>query len=697
MKKVFILFISLLLLTSCFGKNKEVVNNKDTDEEEIIYMNNYDGIKTDVFKPYKENIEPNNAWILDGSGSFESDKNKKTIVIDANSEVSLSASGVTFKNNTYNVSFDVECVDDLSINLNIASDRVYLNNEVNVGNNSFDFVNNGETDYDIKISFVLNNTSDKEINVEINDFSISSSKKTIGTRINQVGYLSNLEKEVVFNYNPGNYFGIYDSDNKLVYIGETSKGIFENDSAEMLYKGFFKDLVDSGTYYIKSEFGTYSYDFNINDDVYGELLESTTFFLYLQRCGQKTEDEYLGHDICHSDLAKYWSYTKEIYLDLSGGWHDAGDYGKYLVTTNKVIADLEFAYIYGDNKSESLLSELRYGLDFVLKTQTDYGVTYNKVVTQNFADFVSPEYDTEQVYALYPWTLTTASFAGITGLAYEIYKDSDNEYASKCFDAHKRAIEYLLNNQSSNEKNPDDFNVGTYYDDNESDERLFAYSVAYKLDKKEEYLNKIKEILSSGVDVDSKTANCRVYAYISLLDSLDMTSDFYMSVKDKLNSECDSLANGVNSNVYGYPYMTYLWGSNQHTCDGVNELLLGARYLKDERYLVKASEAFGYILGMNTLDMSFVYGFGYNYPASVHSRLASSKGVNIIKGAMVNGVSQYLSEGIVGDYFDENSPIAKRFVDNKDSYSNVEAAINYNSALILSLSLLDFANSNKLE
>ena len=88
MKKVFILFISLLLLTSCFGKNKGVVNNKDTDEEEIIYINNYDGIKTDVFKPYKENIEPNNAWILEGSGSFKSDKNKKTIVIEANSEVS---------------------------------------------------------------------------------------------------------------------------------------------------------------------------------------------------------------------------------------------------------------------------------------------------------------------------------------------------------------------------------------------------------------------------------------------------------------------------------------------------------------------------------------------------------------------------------------------------------------------------------
>ena len=699
MKKIFILFISLLLLTSCFNKKKDVVDNNDEDER-IIYVNNYDGIRSDFLKTYDEEVDPNDAWSISGNGSFESNINKKIVKLNANSSVLLSSSGIMLKNNYYNVSFKIICEDEVSINFNIASNINYLKEDIvaSSGENtySFDF-SNAYTDYDVGINFNINNYSDKEISVEINDFSISSSNRTIGTRINQIGYLSNLEKEVVFNYNPGNYFGVYDTNNNLVYVANISKSIYESDSNETLYKGFFKNFNTNGTYYIKSEFGNYSYEFNVGDDTYSELLESAIHFLYLQRCGQETNDEYLGHTICHSDLAKYWSYTNEIYLDLSGGWHDAGDYGKYLVTTNKVIADLEFSYLYGDNKSESLLSELRYGLDFILKTQTEYGATYNKVVTQNFADFVSPEYDTSQIYALYPWTLTTSSFAGITGLAYEIYKDSDSEYAKKCLKAHNEAIEYLMENGSSNEANPVEFNVGTYYDENESDERLFAYSVAYKLNKESKYLDKIKELFNSGIDADSKNANCRVYAYISLLDSLDMTSDFYLTVKDKLKSECDGLSDGIMANVYAYPYSTYSWGSNQHVCDAINELLLGTRYLSDERYLTRASESINYILGMNTLDMSFVYGFGYNYPSSIHSRLASSKGVNTIKGALVNGVSQYLSEGMVGKYFSEDSPIAKRFVDNKDSYSNVEPAINYNSALILSLSLLDFANNYEFE
>ena len=700
MKKVFVLFITLLLLTSCFGKDKKEKDEEVSDEEKIIYVNNYDSINAEVLKTYDEKVDPNDAWSISGDGSFESEVNKKIIRVSANSSVLLNSTSIMLKNNYYNVSFNIVSEDEVSTNLNISSSSAtYLNEDIVVSSGTFSYdFSNAYTDYDVGISFNINNDSDKEISLEIDDFSISSSNRTIGTRINQVAYMTNLEKEVVFNYNPGNYFGVYDSDNNLVYVSDVSKAIYEKDSNETLYRGFFKDFNGSGTYYIKSEFGNYSYDFNVGDDVYDELLESAIHFLYLQRCGQEIDDEYLGHGICHDDLAKFWSYTKDINLDLSGGWHDAGDYGKYLVTTNKVIADLEFSYLYGDNKSDSLLSELKYGLDFVLKTQTDYGATYNKVVTQNFADFVSPEYDTNQVYALYPWTLTTASFAGVAGLAYKIYKDSDSEYANKCLEAHNKAIEYLMeNDSSSNQRNPDEFNVGTYYDDNESDERLFAYSVAYKINKDNKYLDKIKELFNSGIDTGSKTANCRVYAYISLLDSLDMTSDFYVTVKDKLKDECNSLADGIGANVYAYPYSSYLWGSNQHVSDGINELLLGARYLKDERYLVRASESINYILGMNTLDMSFVYGFGYNYPSTIHSRLANSKGVRTIKGAMVNGVSQYLSEGIVGDYFDESSPIAKRFVDNKDSYSNVEPAINYNSALILSLSLLDFANNNELE
>lgn len=86
-----------------------------------------------------------------------------------------------------------------------------------------------------------------------------------------------------------------------------------------------------------------------------------------------------------------FSYTKEDYVDTTGGWHDAGDYGKYGIVENKVIADLLFSYLYGDNKNEKLVDEIKYGLDYVLKLQTDYGSVYNKVVSKRFAGFISPE------------------------------------------------------------------------------------------------------------------------------------------------------------------------------------------------------------------------------------------------------------------------------------------------------------------
>lgn len=221
--------------------------------------------------------------------------------------------------------------------------------------------------------------------------------------------------------------------------------------------------------------------------------------------------------------------------------------------------------------------------------------------------------------------------------------------------------------------------------------------MAYKLTKKNKYKELCIKLLNKGIDESDSVANCRTYAYVILLDSLEYNSDFYNQVKDKFENECNITCDGVSANVYSYPYLTYYWGSNQHVCEAINKLLLASRYFKDERYVVKASEMINYILGLNVLDMSFIWGYGYKYPQSIHSRLAYAKGQNMIKGAMCNGVDQLLSDGEIGKYFDSDSPIGTRFVDNSDSYSNVEPAINYNSALYLSLSLLEYANRKPIQ
>ncbi len=656
--------------------------------EEIINVYNYDNLPYEPLKEYSESFNKNNAWTLSGDGSFSSELSNKKIHINSG-DVSLNSASIMLKSGSHSLSFTSNTSGSIKV---YSNDGTYLETGFDAGLVSLMF-SLSETNYESIISFEF---SGSDVDVCIDDFVVDGDNKVYGALCNQVTYLDNLEKQVVFRNNPGNYFYVYNSNNELVYTGDVSEAIFENDTNEWLYKGFFGDVKESGTYYIKSEFGCYSNTFTISES-YNSLLSDALNAIYVQRCGFDTSGV-LGHPACHTADSKVFTYTSDTYINTTGGWHDAGDYGKYTIVENKVIADLLFSYMYGKNIDSALVDEIKYGLDYILKLQKEDGSVYNKVVSKSFADFISPEYDNQETYLLWAWTSCSASFAGITGLAYEAFKDSDPDLANKCLDAFNKAIIFLVGYKgASNEQNPDGFDVGTYYVEDESDERLFAYAMAYKLTKDDKYKDLCINIFNNGIDTNDRVANCRVYAYTILLDSLEYNSDFYNTVKDKLKEECDSICDGSASNVYAYPYLTYMWGSNAHVSEAINELLLGSRYLKDERYVVKASEMINYILGLNTLNMSFIWGYGNSYPSSIHSRLAYAKGQNSIKGAMCNGVDQLLSDGEIGKYFNEDSPIGTRFVDNRDSYSNVEPAINYNSALYLSLSLLEYANNHSLQ
>ena len=53
----------------------------------------------------------------------------------------------------------------------------------------------------------------------------------------------------------------------------------------------------------------------------------------LQRCGCELSEAEAGiyaHEICHNEKARIHG-TNDKYIDVSGGWHDAGDYGRYVV------------------------------------------------------------------------------------------------------------------------------------------------------------------------------------------------------------------------------------------------------------------------------------------------------------------------------------------------------------------------------
>ena len=53
-------------------------------------------------------------------------------------------------------------------------------------------------------------------------------------------------------------------------------------------------------------------------------------------------DSRCGQGICHTGIAEVYGTGEK--KNVQGGWHDAGDYGRYVVAGTKAVMDLLLAY-----------------------------------------------------------------------------------------------------------------------------------------------------------------------------------------------------------------------------------------------------------------------------------------------------------------------------------------------------------------
>ena len=75
------------------------------------------------------------------------------------------------------------------------------------------------------------------------------------------------------------------------------------------------------------------------------LIKPVGRMFYLQRCGVALDAARAGvfsHPACHTAPARV--FGSDTVLHVSGGWHDAGDYGRYVVPACKAVADLLLAF-----------------------------------------------------------------------------------------------------------------------------------------------------------------------------------------------------------------------------------------------------------------------------------------------------------------------------------------------------------------
>ena len=524
--------------------------------------------------------------------------------------------------------------------------------------------------------------------------------------VDQVGYRTNGMKTAVFrDVTDQTEFNVVNADTKeTVFTGKLENKTENKSADETNWTGDFSSVKEAGKYYISCTGLDDSYTFEIGDKVYSKLLDDSVRMLYLQRCGVKVEDKDFGHEACHTDMATVYGTSDKI--DVSGGWHDAGDYGRYVVPAAKAVADLIYAYdadpeLYSDNigipesgnGTPDILDEARFELEWMMKMQTADGGVYHKVSCANFPAYVMPTKETAELIVTPVSSTATADFCASMALAAEFYEKFDKDFAKKCMDAAEKSWSWLETNPNFLFKNPADIVTGEYGDLTDKDERYWAAVQMYRATGDEKYLANVSKALT-GLD----WSTVGDYGNIALLTmkNADKGSEVfrtaYENAASAVTAQAKTLLKNTNANPYGAALTKYNWGSNMTIANGGIILALASELTGEQSYNEAAQAQLNYLLGVNPVGTCFVSGYGTVSPENPHHRPSMAVG-HAMKGMLAGGVNQNLEDSAAKAYC-QDQPAAKCYVDNSESYSTNEITIYWNSPLTYLLSLTENISSS---
>lgn len=703
----------LLFLTSCAKQ----VPEKETIEEEIIVVSTPEPTPEITLEPERiiefvdtQRSEFSSVFSMSSDSvnySREVSDGNHDITIsdwsDGQAEVILSCYGLVLeKNDKFKVSFETESDVAASVTVQISSyDDIYHEKTYSVSNGTIEdsFTVSMPSFYDGKLKLIFNRSDEATSGtIQIRNINVSSSGNV---KVNQVGYLPVSSKIAVFSYNAGDTFEVIDvKSNEVAYRGEIV-GAVENEAAmEKNYLGDFSALTKEGVYKIVTNFNHESTQFEIRNNLYASLLKDSLIALSSQRCGQTlTEDVYgpLAHEACHHTLADV--EVNDTMIDVIGGWHDAGDYGRYVCPGVKAVSDLLIAYllypeVFGDdmgimesgNGVSDLLDEARVELEWLLKMQrTDSNAFFNSVITEVFAPMVSPEDDHMQLYALKQENTATAAASAALALGSIVFKTIDPIFSETCLESAKRGFAHAEWQRGSEDiKNPEKFSGGDYANASDYDELYYAAMALYAATFDEKYLLEAETLVESCNKFDFTYDSFGGYGTVLYL-LYGEDSEYLRRLKQEFAESCQTIVDRSNQDGYlTASSRVYSWSGNMHIANSAMQLLIGYHLFKDEILLKTVQHQLDYILGKNALNLSFITGYGKNSVNNLHNRLTISHSA-MLNGFLAAGIDKNLENSILKELISKETPEAKRFIDHNQSYSNTEVAIYQNSVFIFVL------------
>ena len=531
--------------------------------------------------------------------------------------------------------------------------------------------------------------------------SMSSLPGYVKVAVNQIGYKPDDKKIVVVKSDrtdDESFIICNASTNETVYTGTLGAVINDPGAGMDVRQGDFSDFNVLGDYYIVTEEGT-SYRFTVSEDPYKDVYRDAVLMLYRQRCGMAVEGDaagYAAHGECHLDEAVVYG-NEGVTKDVTGGWHDAGDYGRYTVSGAEAVADLMMAYrdfeIEDDdlgipesgNGVPDILDEARYELDWMLKMQDEEtGGVYHKVTGLAFPDTVPPEEETATMYLMPISTTATGDFAAVMAMASQIYKDIDPEFSETALAAAEKAWEYVKDiDDTKGYTNPSDVSTGEYPDTNTKDEIYWAAAELY-LAGRDDLEDTVK-----GYIKDEKIIGGLGWIDMGTYADYDLARSGKAGVAEDAKAELVKDADEAVGKMAEAGYFTsmgdnYPWGSNMTAANQSQLLQMTYAVTGDEKYKEYAALQLDYLFGTNAMGYCFVTGYGTYSPKDPHHR-PSQITDGVINGMLVGGPNGGLEDPYAKTVLEGQSP-AMCYVDSSQSYATNEVAIYWNSPLIYAIS-----------
>jgi endoglucanase len=412
--------------------------------------------------------------------------------------------------------------------------------------------------------------------------------------------------------------------------------------------------------------------------------------------------------------------NEQVTRDISGGWFDAGDYGKYTVNGAYSVGlmlltgllapellDHPIKPVAGGHEDwPDWLSVAGAQLDWLVKMQGPDGGVNHKATTRDWPGLdVSPEGDRAVKWIMPVSSTATADYAAVMALAAKVLQGQPgSEARSKAAlfaAAAERSRQWLQENPDlvMTETRYDNRDYGgPYTDEDDADERFFAAAAWAALTRDKSDITAAERLIADRWAVLTTHQNSVYWGRVDLLGFWALKTietDLSKPALEIVNAALAGAAVRWRAEMQAAPWAiphgddeAFAWGSNSVLATVGWHWLLWAHLGDDDRYVEPARDLAHWFFGRNPLGQTFVTGKSDRAAKDPHFRPSVSGAILLPDGFLVGGPN---SGNVSGDPVAigiAGRPPMRMYIDDRGSYATNEVAINWQAAWALYASLL---------